>query len=209
MFTGIVEGLGRVADVKSTKQGAVSLAVELGRLSRGVKTGQSVAINGVCLSVTARRRATATFDVIQETLRRTNLRYLEVGSNVNVERSLQLSDRVDGHLVMGHIDGVSKISKIGTESDGSIKMWFNEQDNLASWMIPKGAVALDGISLTLVDVLEDGFSVCLIPHTLKLTNFGKKQVGDLVNVEVDFFGKFVKKFLDALSISKSCLVSNP
>ena len=110
---------------------------------------------------------------------------------------------------MGHIDGVSKISKIGTESDGSIKMWFNEQDNLASWMIPKGAVALDGISLTLVDVLEDGFSVCLIPHTLKLTNFGKKQVGDLVNVEVDFFGKFVKKFLDALSISKSCLVSNP
>ena len=208
MFTGIVEGLGRVADIKNAKQSAISLSVELGRLSQGVKTGQSVAINGVCLSVAVKRKTTVTFGVIQETLRRTNLRHLTVGSKVNVERSLQLSDRVDGHLVMGHVDGVSKIAEMETESDGSIKMWFKEQDNLVSWMIPKGAVALDGISLTLVDVLDDGFSVCLIPHTLKVTNLGKKQVGDLVNVEVDFFGKFVKKFLDALVISKSCMGSN-
>jgi len=208
VFTGIVEGVGLVADIESTKNGAISLSVKLGRLSRGVKTGQSVAINGVCLSVTTKRKTKVTFDVIQETLRCTNLRHLEVGSNVNVERSIRLSDRVDGHLVMGHVDGVSKIAEMQTESDGSIKMWFQERGNLVSWMIPKGAVALDGISLTIVDVLKDRFSVCLTPHTLKVTNFGKKQVGDLVNVEVDFFGKFVKKFLDALGRPKSCVGSN-
>jgi len=127
---------------------------------------------------------------------------------VNVERSLRLSDRIDGHLVMGHVDGVSEIVGIEKESDQSIKMWFKEQDNLLSWMIPKGAIALDGISLTLVDVLENKFSVSLIPHTLKATNFGKKKVGDLVNVEVDFFGKFVKKFLNEMDIRELRLRSN-
>ena len=208
MFTGIVEGLGRTTDIEKTKRGTFSLSVELRRLSQGLKIGDSVAINGVCLSVIAKHKSTVSFDVIEETLRRTNLRELVVGSSVNVERSLRLSDRIDGHLVMGHVDGVSEIVGIEKESDQSIKMWFKEQDNLLSWMIPKGAIALDGISLTLVDVLENKFSVSLIPHTLTATNFGKKRVGDLVNVEVDFFGKFVKKFLNEMDIRELRLRSN-
>jgi len=208
MFTGIVEGLGRIADVENTEHGTFSLSVELKRLSEGLKIGDSVAINGVCLSVIAKHKTTVSFDVIEETLRRTNLRDLTVGSSVNVERSLRLSDRIDGHLVMGHVDGVSEIVGIEKESDQSIKMWFKEQDNLVSWMIPKGAIALDGISLTLVNVLENKFSVSVIPHTLTATNFGKKRVGDLVNVEVDFFGKFVKKFLNEMDIRELRLRSN-
>jgi len=208
MFTGIVEGLGRIADVENTRHGTFSLSVELSRLSQGVKIGDSVAINGVCLSVIAKHKTTVTFDVIEETLRRTNLRELVKGSSVNVERSLRLSDRINGHLVMGHVDGVSKIVAIEKKSDRSIKMWFKEQDNLVSWMIPKGAVALDGISLTLVDVLGNKFSVSLIPHTLTATNFRKRKVGDLVNVEVDFFGKFAKKFLDELDIREVRVRSN-
>ncbi len=208
MFTGIVEGLGQISGVKNTKHGTFSLSVELKRLSQGVKIGDSVAINGVCLSVVAKRKTTVSFDVIEETLRCTNLSELVIGSSVNVERSLRLSDRIDGHLVMGHVDGVSKIVGIERESDRSIKMWFKEQDSLVSWMIPKGAIALDGISLTLVDVLGNKFSVSLIPHTLTATNFSKKRVGDLVNVEVDFFGKFVKKFLDELDMPEVRLRSN-
>ena len=208
MFTGIVEGLGRIADVENTKHGTFSLSVELRRLSQGLKIGDSVAINGVCLSVITKHKTTVSFDVIEETLRRTNLRELVVGSSVNVERSLRLSDRIDGHLVMGHVDGVSEIVDIEKESDQSIKMWFKEQDNLVSWMIPKGAIALDGISLTLVDILGNKFSVSLIPHTLTATNFGKKRVGDLVNVEVDFFGKFAKKFLNEMDIRELRLRSN-
>jgi riboflavin synthase len=208
MFTGIVEGLGRIADVESTKHGTFSLSVELRRLSQRVKIGDSVAINGVCLSVISKHKTTVSFDVIAETLRCTNLRELVKGSSVNVERSLRLSDRIDGHLVMGHVDGVSRIVGIEKEGDQSIKMWFREQDNLISWMIPKGAIALDGISLTLVDVQRNKFSVSLIPHTLMATNFGKKKLGDLVNVEVDFFGKFVKKFLGELDLREVRLRSN-
>jgi len=208
MFTGIIEGLGRIMDIRSAKDGVSSLSVRVNRLSQGVKLGDSFAINGVCLTVIAKHKTILSFEVIEETLRRTSLRELVKGSTVNVERSLRLSDRINGHLIMGHVDGVSKIAAIENESDRSIKMWFTAQNDLTSWMIPKGAVALDGISLTLVEVLENKFSVSLIPHTLAATNFIDKKVGDLVNVEVDFFGKFAKKFLNELDRRKTRLRSN-
>lgn len=197
MFTGIVQGQGRIVDVRKTETGTFTILVEL---NQRTNIGDSVAINGVCLTVTAQHESTSSFNVIEETLRRTNLHELSKGSTVNVELSLKLSDRIDGHLVMGHIDGVGKISSIENETDGSIKMWFEAQSDLVDLLIFKGAIALDGISLTLVDVLANRFSVSLIPHTMKTTNLANKRVGDSVNVEVDFFAKYVKKFIGQLNI---------
>lgn len=197
MFTGIVQGQGRIVDVRKTETGTFTILVEL---NQRTNIGDSVAINGVCLTVTAQHESTSSFNVIEETLRRTNLHELSKGSTVNVELSLKLSDRIDGHLVMGHIDGVGKISSIEKETDGSIKMWFEAQSDLVDLLIFKGAIALDGISLTLVDVLANRFSVSLIPHTMKTTNLANKRVGDSVNVEVDFFAKYVKKFIGQLNI---------
>lgn len=197
MFTGIVQGQGRIVDVRKTETGTFTILVEL---NQRTNIGDSVAINGVCLTVTAQHESMTSFNVIEETLRRTNLHELSKGSTVNVELSLKLSDRIDGHLVMGHIDGVGKISSIEKETDGSIKMWFEAQSDLVDLLIFKGAIALDGISLTLVDVLSKRFSVSLIPHTMKTTNLANKRVGDSVNVEVDFFAKYVKKFIGQLNI---------
>jgi riboflavin synthase len=197
MFTGIVQAQGRIVDVRKTEKGTFTILVEL---NQRMNIGDSVAINGVCLTVTAQHESTTSFNVIEETLRRTNLRELVRGSTVNVELSLKLSDRIDGHLVMGHIDGVGKISSIEKETDESIKMWFEAQSDLVDLLISKGAIALDGISLTLVDVLANRFSVSLIPHTMKTTNLANKKVGDSVNVEVDFFAKYIKKFIGQLNI---------
>jgi riboflavin synthase len=197
MFTGIVQAQGRIVDVRKTEKGTFTILVEL---NQRMNIGDSVAINGVCLTVTAQHESTTSFNVIEETLRRTNLHELVRGSTVNVELSLKLSDRIDGHLVMGHIDGVGKISSIEKETDESIKMWFEAQSDLVDLLISKGAIALDGISLTLVDVLANRFSVSLIPHTMKTTNLANKKVGDSVNVEVDFFAKYIKKFIGQLNI---------
>ena len=200
MFTGIVQTLSRVVAIRKTNRDAFSIDVDLADLSRGVKLGDSVAINGVCLTATDKHNSVISFDVIEETLRRTNLQELTAGSVVNVERSLQLSDRIDGHLMLGHVDGVAKILKKEQERDASIKVWFETRKNLVDLMIIKGAIGIDGISLTLVDVMDDKFSVSLIPHTMSVTTLGKKEVGDSVNVEIDFFGKYVKKFIDQLDV---------
>ncbi len=201
MFTGIVERQGRIVSVKKNK-GVFTLNVDSAGLSRGVKTGDSIAVNGVCLTVTRKHRSVATFDVIEETLRKTNLEELKKGSKVNLERSLQLSDRIDGHLVLGHVDGVGTVIRKEREQSGSIKMWFQTRSDLLSGMIPKGAITLDGISLTLVDVLKDRFSVCLIPHTTAVTTISNRNGGDSVNVEVDFLGKYVRKFMGQLNLEQ-------
>jgi len=197
MFTGIVQEQGRIVDIRKNEKDTFTLLVEL---NQRVNVGDSVAINGVCLTVTAQHDSTASFNVIEETLRRTNLHELAKGSPVNVELSIKLSDRIDGHLVMGHIDGVGRISSIEKENDESIKMWFEARSDLVDLLISKGAIAIDGISLTLVDIIANRFSVSLIPHTMKTTNLANKRVGESVNVEVDFFAKYVKKFIGQLNI---------
>ena len=203
MFSGIVEKLAPVASVERMKGRSTSLGVVLGKLAKGTKVGESIAVNGVCLTVTRKRGDTVWFDVIEETLRRTNLGDLSQGHRVNIEKSLILSDRIGGHLVTGHIDGKGKIAKVDPEIDASVKMWIETGAELLAQMIPKGSVAVDGVSMTLVDIGENRFSICLIPHTLAITTLGYKKVGDSVNIEVDMIGKFVRKFLQQMDLTLS------
>ena len=201
MFTGIVEKLAPVTSLRKLKGRTFSIALNLGdKFSSSVRIGDSIAVNGTCLTVTTRRGGVVVFDVIEETLQRTNLGKLSKGSKVNVERSLLLSDRIDGHLVAGHIDGVGKIQRTEKFADGSLKMWIAASPEIVSSMIQKGSVAVDGVSLTLVDVTQDSFSFCLIPHTLKNTTLGYKKRGDYVNIEVDMIGKFVRRLLEKIGM---------
>lgn len=199
MFAGIVEKLAPVVAVEKAAGKNATIKVNLLKLSEGIKIGDSVCVNGVCLTVTSKRNTIVSFDVIEETLRVTDLGHLSKGSKVNVERSLSLSDRIGGHLVTGHIDGTGKISKVGMEADGSVKVWVETRAKLLSLMIPKGSIAIDGISLTLVDVTDASFSVCLIPHTRSMTTLGYKKEGDSVNLEVDMIGKYVLKVIEQMN----------
>jgi riboflavin synthase len=200
LFSGIVEGLGKVVAVTKPKGNMVSISLDMGRFSESVRIGNSVSVNGVCLTVTSKRKKRVSFDVIEETLRLTNLGELVRGSRVNLERGLSLSSRIDGHLVTGHIDGTGVIEGTERMEDGSVKMWVQAGRKLAATMIPKGSVAIDGISLTLVDVAESSFSVCLIPHTLSKTTLGIKKQGQTVNIEADMIGKYVKKLVQQMEL---------
>jgi len=193
MFTGIVENLVSVISTHHLKGKTYSLQVDLGETARNIRIGDSVAVNGTCLTVVRKRGRTCSFQVIRETLNRTNLGSLKPGSKVNIERSMTLTQGISGHLVMGHVDGVGRVKSIERQNDGSIKMEISAAKKLTSQMVEKGAVSLDGVSLTLVDVSDRTFSVCLIPHTLKATTLGIRKKSDLVNIETDYIGKYVLK----------------
>lgn len=194
MFTGIVEGIGMVEKIKqNTKnRSAYQMTIDLGVYAKGLKVGQSVALNGVCLSVTKISKNKCDFDMIDETIKKTDLGNLKKGSIVNIERSLKVGARMDGHFVLGHIDGVGVITKI-EKKPKEIKVWFEVPKKLAKFVVQKGSIAIDGISLTVVDVTKNTASVCLIPHTVKVTNFQSKKVGDKVNIETDILGKYILK----------------
>ena len=194
MFTGIVIGTGKVTKLvpKPNSRSAIQMTVDLGKYARGLKIGQSVAINGVCLSATKISRNKCVFEMIDETIKKTDLGNVNAGSIVNIERSLKVGDRLEGHFVLGHIDGVAtitKIEKIPTE----VKFWFKIPKKLTKYVVKKGSITLDGISLTVVDAKKDIASVCLIPQTIKVTNFKSKNVGDKLNIETDILGKYIKK----------------
>lgn len=193
MFTGIVENLATLISTNHLKGKTYSLLIDLNETARGVRTGDSIAVNGVCLTVVGRKGSTGSFQVIKETLQRTNLGGMSEGAKVNIERSMTLSQRISGHIVTGHVDGTGKVRTVEPQGDGSTKMEITTGRKLVELMVEKGAVALDGVSLTLVDVSEDRFSVCLIPHTLKATTLGLKKRSDLVNIEADYIGKYVLK----------------
>lgn len=203
MFSGIVEKLAHVVGVEKRPSKNASIRIDIGKLADGVRIGDSVCVNGVCLTVTNKRKRIVSFDIIEETLRVTNLAQLTQGSKVNIERSLLLTDRIGGHLVTGHVDSTGKIAKAEKEADGSVKLWIQTEIELLSLMIPKGSVAVDGVSLTLVDVDEDSFSICLIPHTLSITTLSYKTKGDSVNIEVDMIGKYVRKSLKRMEVPAS------
>ncbi len=162
-----------------------------------VTIGESIAINGCCLTVVEIARELVEFQAGEETLRRTNLGQLQAGSVVNIERSLRAGDRLGGHFVMGHIDGLATLDERIDSGDWST-CWFRTQAELTSQMASKGSVALDGVSLTLVDVETERFSVALIPHTLSVTTLGRRQVGDTVNLETDVLAKYVERQLKAV-----------
>jgi riboflavin synthase len=193
MFTGLVEALGTVCRLETDGTGR-RLIIAVPSFSAELTIGQSVAVNGACLTVVERADDTCRFQVGPETLRRTNLGELLPGDRVNLERALRLSDRLGGHLVQGHIDCLGRIAERIRQGDWEL-IWFDCPDNLAAQMVPKGSVAVDGVSLTLVDVAADRFSVALIPHTLAHTTLGFKQPGASVNLETDLLAKYVWKCL--------------
>jgi|TARA_B100001750_G_scaffold230078_1_gene226168 riboflavin synthase len=192
MFTGIITGTGKIQKIDNTtkNRSAIKLKVDLSKNSKGLKIGQSVALNGVCLSVTNISKNICSFEMIDETMKKTDLGNLKVGSLINIERSLKIGERLEGHFVLGHIDGVATITKI-EKKQKEVKIWFRIPKKLAKYVVQKGSIALDGISLTLVDVKKDLASVCLIPHTIKITNFRTKKIGDKLNIETDILGKYI------------------
>jgi riboflavin synthase len=193
MFTGIVEHVGTVRAVVRKGQ-LVQLAIDCGPIVQGVRLGDSIAINGTDLTVTAIAGPVMHFDMVQETASRTNLGALRSGSRVNLERALSASGRYDGHIVQGHIDGTGVIKEIQRQQE-DVRLFVACAPELAQGMVPKGSVTIDGVSLTLVDVAHDVFSVALIPWTLAHTTLGGRRVGDPVNLEVDLIGKYVYKYL--------------
>lgn len=194
MFTGIIEGIGKVIKINknTTNRSALQLMVDLGKHSKGLKIGQSVALNGVCLSVTKISKNKCSFEMIDETIKKTDLGNLKVGGIVNIERSLKVGDRMEGHFVLGHVDGVGIIKKI-EKKPKEIKLWFEIPKKLSKYVVKKGSIALDGISLTVVDVKKNNASVCLIPHTMNVTNFNSKKISDKINIETDILGKYILK----------------
>ena len=195
MFSGVVAGTGRVVSVsKAGKKGAdIKLKVQLGKLGRGLHLGDSVSINGACLTVTRLSKAGAEFELVAETVRRTSLSGLAAGDRVNIERSLKVGDALEGHFVLGHVDGTGTIDDI-IRSENETTLWVRlDSKELAGSIVEKGSIAIDGISLTVVDVKGDKLSVSLVPHTLKITTFGGKRAGDKVNIETDILGKYVTR----------------
>jgi len=194
MFTGIVEGIGKIKKIsKATKnRSAIQMIVDLGRHGKGLKTGQSVALNGVCLTVTKLSKTDCTFEMIEETTKKTDLGNLKPGGIVNIERSLKVGDRLEGHFVLGHVDGVGIIKKI-QKKPKEVEVWFEVPKILSKYVVKKGSIAMDGISLTVVDIKNNLASICLIPHTIEVTNFKTKKIGDKVNIETDILGKYILK----------------
>ncbi|MBW3542723.1 MAG: riboflavin synthase [Planctomycetes bacterium] len=193
MFTGLVEARGTVAEKMATGSG-VRLVLDVPPELAGGRIGDSLAINGCCLTIVELDGGCWAFEAGAETLSKTNLRLLEAGDVVNLERPLAADGRLGGHFVQGHIDGTGTVESVHRDGEW-VTMWFRVPESLAALMVPKGSVAIDGISLTLVDVERERFSVALIPHTLDVTTLGLRQAGDVVNIECDVLGKYVAKFL--------------
>lgn len=191
MFTGIIEGMGKVKSVSKSKSGAdTALRIRLGKFGRGLKRGDSVCVNGACLTVTKLSKGEADFEMVAETIRRTNLGQVKPGDMVNIERSMKVGDRLEGHFVLGHVDGTGVIEDI-QNMPSETKIWIKLDKVLANSLVSKGSIAVDGVSLTLVDVEDNRVSVSLIPHTLGVTTFGSRHKGDSVNIETDILGKYV------------------
>ncbi len=186
MFTGIVEELGRL---ESLRDGRLRIAAT--RVIDGVEIGESIAVNGCCLTVVAHGEGWWEADVSAETISRTSLARLSDGDGVNLERAVRASDRLGGHIVQGHVDGVGEV--VTPVPDLRVRV----PDSLLRYLVEKGSVTVDGVSLTIVEPLDDGFTVAIIPHTADVTTLGTKRPGDLVNLEVDVMAKYVERLVSA------------
>jgi len=194
VFTGLVEGIAIVRDLKKRSKEVVltfeAQNVDLG----GIALGDSIAINGICLTVVSFKGSTFSVEASAETLSKTNLNKLRTGSSINMERSLKIGDRLGGHFVTGHVDGTGKIASITPVGD-SKEIWISVPDNLIKYIVVKGSVAVDGVSLTVNEVKPDLFSVNIIRYTQDVTILEKAKVGDVVNIECDIIGKYVERFV--------------
>lgn len=210
MFTGIVEELGSIESVRKGAHSAV-LTVKASKVLEDCHIGDSICTNGVCLTVTSFTPATFCADVMHETLNRSSLGSLRAGSPVNLERAMPLNGRFGGHIVSGHIDGVGTITRIKVD-DNAVWYTISADRAIMRYIVEKGSICIDGISLTVAEVTDTTFSVSIIPHTREVTSLGSKQVGDVVNLENDVVGKYVEKLLDPRkgggSISREFLARN-
>lgn len=197
MFSGLVEAMGTVVEIRDHGPGK-RLLIDAGKVAEDAQLGDSIANNGCCLTIVEIADSVLSFDAGEETLGRTSIGNLKPSSRVNLERSLRLGDRVGGHLVTGHIDGLGHLDERLDDEDWST-FWFKIPNGMYRQMASKGSIAVDGVSLTLVDVTPDRFSVALIPHTLQVTTLGSLSVGDPVNLETDLLAKYVQQQLDARS----------
>ncbi|MCH7666848.1 MAG: riboflavin synthase [Acidobacteria bacterium] len=196
MFTGLVEELGTVAKVEPAS-GRTTLTVAACRVLEGTLVGDSIAVEGACLTVVRQTAGSFTVDLAPETLTRTHLGQLEVGAQVNLERSLAANGRIGGHFVQGHVDGTGVIRERCREGDS---LWHTIEvpAQISKWLVPKGYVAVDGISLTIVDVLEDSFTFMLVPFTLEHVTLPGKPLGTRVNIEADILGKYIDRLAGGL-----------
>ena len=194
MFTGIIEGSGIIKKIDSNSEGAV-LTIETGINLSETKIGDSIAVNGACLTAVSLQKRLFKVDMAPETIDRTTFKKASAGTKVNIERALRLSDRLDGHLVSGHIDGTGIIASKIKKSNAWV-ITINVPEKLSEQMIEKGSIAIDGISLTINECSNKNFEISVIPHTVKMTTIETKNVGDEVNIETDMLGKYVEKFLN-------------
>jgi riboflavin synthase len=206
MFTGIIENLGKIEEVKKTptanktsktrpddKNGHhTEITISLEKF-RKLKVGDSIAINGVCLTVAQLNRNLATFQIIDETIKKTCFSYIKKGDKVNIERSLKAGDRLEGHFVLGHVDCIGKITEMQKNSKGSRIIIEITDQSILHLVAQKGSITIDGISLTVVKTVKNKIEIALIPHTLENTTLGIKREGDFVNVEVDILARYISK----------------
>jgi riboflavin synthase len=193
MFTGIIEGLGNVYAIQPSGEGK-KLTIDADFVLEGTKQGDSISVSGACLTAVVISGGRFTVDVSPETLARSTFSQAKTGDRVNIERAMRLSDRLDGHLVSGHLDGVGTITQRKIKSN-AILITIGAPESLCRFMIEKGSVAVDGISLTINGCTQNSFDVSIIPYTSKLTTIGFKSIGDHINIETDMIGKYVAKFL--------------
>ncbi|NNE72184.1 MAG: riboflavin synthase [Acidimicrobiales bacterium] len=196
MFTGIVEELGSITSIDHHGDGA-RIVVAASTVLSDATRGASIAVNGCCLTLVEQGAGWWATDAVPETLDRTNIGELQVGSPVNLERPLAGDGRFGGHIVQGHIDGVTTVMAIADQADGSRRFTFATPPHLAHYIVEKGSVALDGISLTVASDDDSSFDIAVIPHTLAVTTLGARQVGDTVNIETDILGKHIEKLLQS------------
>lgn len=193
MFTGIIEGLGTISAIRPSGRGS-RFSITSDFILDGTRIGDSIAVNGACLTAVMIKERQFTVDVSPETLQRSVLGRIRIGERVNLERALKLSDRLDGHLVSGHVDGIANLRERKTLAN-AIVITFSVPPSLARYMIEKGSVAVDGTSLTINRCDSASFEVSIIPHTAGLTTIGLKKVGEAVNIETDMIGKYVERFV--------------
>jgi len=197
MFSGIIEAFGRVTDIEKGNESCV-LTIE-SALAKELKQGSSIAVNGVCLTVVSLAEDNFTLDVMPETVNKTNLGKLEIGDNVNLERPLAVDGRFEGHIVQGHVDVVGTITE-KKEAENAHEIRISAPSAILDLCVEKGSITVDGISLTLVEVNDDNFTVSIIPFTSENTTLGFKNSGDKVNLEADILGKYIMKYLSQVAI---------
>ncbi|WP_066503136.1 riboflavin synthase [Abyssisolibacter fermentans] len=195
MFTGLVEEIGQIKFIKKGVKSA-SITINASKVLEDIKLGDSISVNGICLTVVDFTKYDFTVDVMPETLRRTNLKRLSKGSGVNLERAMKVGDRFGGHIVSGHIDGIGIIKNIEKE-DNAVWLTIKVYDDISIYVVKKGSIAVDGISLTVADVNKNDFQVSIIPLTNKETILSDKKIGDELNIECDMIGKYIHSFMSS------------